>query len=152
MTVSAVLKQKGSTVIAVQPETMVAEAADIIARRRIGAVVVQTSDGALAGILSERDLVRGLVEHGAALMELPVRELMTAKVTVVSPQTSVGEAMEIMDSGYFRHLPVVDDGGRLCGIVSIRDLVRYRITLQQSDVESLQAYVIGRGYGTGRVV
>lgn len=151
MAVAAVLKQKGSDVIAVRPDTLVAEAAETIARRRIGAVVVLSEDGKLVGILSERDLVRGLVEHGAGLLQLTVRELMTADVKVATLETSVREAMEIMDAGYFRHLPVVDAQGTMRGIVSIRDLVRYRITTQESDVESLQAYVIGRGYALGRV-
>lgn len=151
MTVGAVLNQKGASVISVLPESPVTEAAEIIARRRIGAVVVCDAEGTLVGILSERDVVRGLTQHGAGLLALPVSALMTHEVQVVTAATSVDEAMEIMDAGYFRHLPVVDRARRLCGIVSIRDLVRHRINSQQSDVESLQAYVIGRGYGLGRV-
>jgi CBS domain-containing protein len=151
MTVATVLRQKGSAVISVRPEDSVAAAAEIISRRRIGAVVVLDEAGRLVGILSERDVVRGLTQHGAALLGLAVSALMTQAVQVVGPETSVDEAMEIMDAGYFRHLPVQGADGRLCGIVSIRDLVRYRITSQQSDVESLQAYVIGRGYALGRV-
>ena len=151
MTVGAVLKQKGSSVISVLPESSVVEAAGIISRRRIGAVVVCDAEGALIGILSERDVVRGLTEHGPGLLDLQVSALMTRDVQVVTAEVSVHEAMEVMDSGYFRHLPVVDAARRLCGIVSIRDLVRYRIHSQESDVESLQAYVIGRGYGLGRV-
>lgn len=151
MTVGAVLGQKGSSVISVLPESMVVEAAEIISRQRIGAVVVCDAAGALVGILSERDVVRGLTQHGAGLLDLRVSALMTHEVQVVTAATSVHEAMEVMDSGYFRHLPVVEADRKLCGIVSIRDLVRYRINSQQSDVESLQAYVIGRGYGLGRV-
>lgn len=151
MTVAAVLRQKGSAVISVLPGNLVAEAAEIISRRRIGAVVVCDDQGRLVGILSERDVVRGLTQHGAALLGMAVEALMTHAVQVVGPETSVDEAMEIMDAGYFRHLPVRGADGRLCGIVSIRDLVRYRITAQQSDVESLQAYVMGRGYALGRV-
>jgi CBS domain-containing protein len=151
MTVGAVLSQKGSSVISVLPESMVTEAAAIISRQRIGAVVVCDAAGSLVGILSERDVVRGLTQHGAGLLDLRVSALMTHEVQVVTAGTSVHEAMEVMDAGYFRHLPVVDGARRLCGIVSIRDLVRFRINSQQSDVESLQAYVIGRGYGLGRV-
>lgn len=151
MTVGAVLRQKGSAVISVLPDTMLVDAAGIISRQRIGAVVVCDGAGHLVGILSERDVVRGLTQHGAGLLELRVSALMTHEVQVVTAETSVQEAMEVMDAGYFRHLPVVDGARRLCGIVSIRDLVRYRITSQESDVESLQAYVIGRGYALGRV-
>jgi len=151
MTVGAVLNQKGSSVISVLPEAAVMEAANIISRQRIGAVVVCDAAGNLIGILSERDVVRGLTQHGAGLLDLKVSALMTHEVQVVTAASTVLEAMEVMDAGYFRHLPVVDDTRRLCGIVSIRDLVRYRIHSQASDVESLQAYVIGRGYGLGRV-
>lgn len=151
MTVAAVLRQKGASVISVPPQASVAEAADIISRRRIGAVVVCDGAGRLVGIFSERDVVRGLTQHGAALMSMPVSALMTQKVQVVTPACTVDEAMEIMDSGYFRHLPVVDAEERLIGIVSIRDLVRHRITVQERDVESLTAYVMGRGYALGRV-
>jgi CBS domain-containing protein len=150
MTVAAVLRAKGSAVVSVRPDTTVAEAAAIISERRIGAVVVLDGEtGALAGILSERDVVRGLTRHGADLMALRVEALMTRDVQVATPETSVTEAMEIMDGGYFRHLPVVGRDGAPCGVVSIRDLVRHRITAQQGDVETLQAYVMGRGYGIG---
>lgn len=150
MTVAAVLRTKGSEIVSVRPDATVAEAANVIAERRIGAVLVLDEAGDLAGILSERDVVRGLARHGgAALMGMRVAELMTRDVTVAAPETSVAEAMEIMDSGYFRHLPVATPDGALCGIVSVRDLVRYRITVQQGDVETLQAYVMGRGYGIG---
>jgi CBS domain-containing protein len=151
MTVAAVLRQKGASVISIPPQASVAEAAEIISRRRIGAVVVCDEGGRLVGILSERDVVRGLPQHGAALMSMPVSSLMTQEVQVVTPACTVDEAMEIMDAGYFRHLPVVDAQQRLVGIVSIRDLVRHRITVQERDVESLTAYVMGRGYALGRV-
>lgn len=151
MTVAAVLRQKGASVISIPPQASVAEAAEIISRRRIGAVVVCDEEGRLVGILSERDVVRGLPQHGAALMSMPVSSLMTQEVQVVTPACTVDEAMEIMDAGYFRHLPVVDAQQRLVGIVSIRDLVRHRITVQERDVESLTAYVMGRGYALGRV-
>jgi len=151
MTVAAVLREKGPAVIAVGPDARVLEVAGIISRRRIGAVVVEDGAGNLVGIVSERDVVRGVTQFGAALLEMAVSELMTRDVQTVTPETSVDEATAIMDAGYFRHLPVRDANGRLCGIVSIRDLVRYRIHAQQSDVEALQAYVIGRGYALGRV-
>jgi CBS domain-containing protein len=151
MTVRHVLLGKGADVVAVAPETSVAQAADVIARRRIGAVVVLDAAGRLVGIISERDVVRGLTQHGAALLEMQVADLMTHDVITVAPECSVEEALEIMDAGYFRHLPVRDAEGGLCGIVSIRDLVRFRIRMQQSDVDSLVAYVSGRGYATGHV-
>lgn len=153
MTVAAVLRSKGSAVVSVRPDTSVSDAAKIITERRIGAVVVLDESGHLCGILSERDVVRGLAQHGcAALDAMRVDALMTRDVQVATPETSVTEAMEIMDGGYFRHLPVVGADGALCGIVSVRDLVRHHIDLQRADVETLQAYVMGRGYGTGALV
>jgi len=152
MTIAIVLRHKGAAIVSVTPDTSVFEAASVIARRRIGAVLVLGEGGALVGILSERDVVRALVEHGQAMMTMRVEQLMTRDVQVASPETSVIEAMEIMDAGYFRHLPVIGADGALCGIVSVRDLVRHRIQVQQGDVESLQAYVMGRGYGTGALV
>lgn len=151
MTVAAVLRQKGSSVISVAPGDAVAVAAELIAGRRIGAVVVLDQAGRLVGILSERDIVRGLTEHGAALLGLAVSALMTQAVQVVGPETAVDEAMEIMDAGNFRHLPVQGPDGRLCGFVSIQDLVRYRIAAPQSNVASPQTYVIGRSYAIGRL-
>ena len=151
MTVAAVLREKGSAIIAVGPAALVSEVAEIITKRRIGAVVVEDGDGALIGIVSERDVVRGLTLFGAGLMTMTAAELMTKDVTTVTPQTSVTDATEIMDRGYFRHLPVRGPEGKVIGIVSIRDLVRHHIHAQQSDVESLQAYVAGRGYALGRL-
>jgi len=151
MTVAAVLRGKGSSVIGVSPGAPVSEVAEIITQRRIGAVVVQDAAGQLVGILSERDVVRGLAQFGAAITQMTAAELMTTAVQTVTPQSTVTEAVEIMEKGYFRHLPVLGPDGGLIGIVSVRDLVRYRIHEQASDVESLQAYVIGRGYALGRV-
>jgi CBS domain-containing protein len=151
MNVAAVLRQKGAAVISVLPETTVADAAQVIVDRRIGAVVVLDAAGRLAGILSERDVVRGLTRFGTDLLTTRVDVLMTQEVTMATLAMTVEEAVRIMDQGYFRHLPVQGEDGALCGIVSIRDLARYLIGAQQSDVESLQAYVMGRGYATGRV-
>jgi len=141
MTVATVLKEKGNAVISVSPGTPIPEVAGIIASRRIGAVVVLDAAGRLVGILSERDVVKALAERGAAMLALRAEDLMTRDVTMVDPKTPVDVAMEIMDNGYFRHLPICTQDGKLIGIVSIRDLVKYRIMLQQHDVESMKAYV-----------
>jgi CBS domain-containing protein len=140
MTVSAVLKNKGGEIVSVSPSATVLEIAEIISTRRIGAVLVLTPEGGVAGIVSERDLVKALVTHPETVLTLRADALMTRHVTTATLQTTVDEAMEIMDAGYFRHLPVLDDG-RLVGIISIRDLVKYRILLHQHDVESLRSYI-----------
>lgn len=150
MTVGAVLSQKGCSVISVLPDSSVAAAAEIITRRRIGAVVVCDPAGRLLGILSERDVVRGLTLHGATLPDLPVSALTTRDIQLVTTGTPAHEAIEVMEAAYFRHLPVVRDGV-LCGIVSIRDLARYLIKIQAGDAEPLQSYGAGRKQAGGRI-
>ena len=141
MTIASVLRRTGGDVISVPPETLAVEVARLITSRRIGAVLVRTPDGQVAGIVSERDIVKAVAERVNATHGVFVRDIMTREVVMVSPDTPVDAALEIMDQGYFRHLPVVDRDGTLLGIVSVRDLVKHRIHMQQADVESLKAYV-----------
>jgi CBS domain-containing protein len=140
MTVGAVLKNKGNSVVSVEPSTTALEIAEIITARRIGAVLVLGTDKPVAGIVSERDVVKALARQPDRVMALRADEMMTRDVKTATPQTSVDDAMAIMDAGYFRHLPVID-GGKLVGIISIRDLVKYRIMLHEHDVDSLKAYI-----------
>ncbi len=140
MTVGALLKNKDRTVISVDPSATVLEIAEIISSRRIGAVLVLDGDGGVAGIVSERDVVKALAAHAGRAIDMRADELMTRKVTTATPLTTVDEAMEIMDAGYFRHLPVLENG-KLAGIISIRDLVKYRIMLHEHDVDSLKQYI-----------
>jgi CBS domain-containing protein len=140
MLLSTVLKAKGNDVIAVAEETRVIDIARIIATRRIGAVVVIDAEGRLAGIVSERDVVKSLAWGGEDVHEMLARAIMSRNVVTATPETTVEEAMAIMDRGYFRHLPVLDDG-RLVGIVSVRDTVRAHIESQGHEVESLKSYI-----------
>jgi CBS domain-containing protein len=140
MTVAAVLRHKGNEVVSVIPATSLAEIAEIIAARRIGAVVVLDAGQELVGIVSERDVVKAMAGRGNDALGMTAAEVMTRKVAVASPATTVDEALEIMDAGYFRHLPVMQDG-RLVGIVSIRDLVKHRLTMQEHQIQSLTTYV-----------
>ena len=141
MTVRAVLQNKGPAVISVAPTATVMEIAGIIAAQRIGAVLVLTEYGAVAGIVSERDVVKALARHGAQVLDLRASDLMTRSVVTATPDTSVDEAMEMMDAGYFRHLPVLE-GGKLAGIISVRDLVKFRLMQHQHDLDSLKAYIV----------
>jgi len=141
MTIAAVLRQKGNAAISVTPETPVVEIARIMAARRIGAVLIVTSTGQVAGILSERDIVKAVADRRNGIRCLAAEELMTREVIMIGPDTPVEAALEIMDQGYFRHLPVCDTDGALLGIVSIRDLVKFRFAKQEHDVEALKAYV-----------
>ncbi|MEY3729455.1 MAG: hypothetical protein RLZZ57_211 [Pseudomonadota bacterium] len=141
MTISAVLRQKGNAAISVTPETPVVEIARIMAARRIGAVLIVTASGQVAGILSERDVVKAVADRRNGVRCLAAEEIMTREVIMIGPDTPVEAALEIMDQGYFRHLPVCDTDGALLGIVSIRDLVKFRFAKQDHDVEALKAYV-----------
>jgi CBS domain-containing protein len=141
MTIAAVLRQKGNAAISVTPETPVVEIARIMAARRIGAVLIVTGSGQVAGILSERDIVKAVADRRNGIRCLAAEEIMTREVIMVGADTPVEAALEIMDQGYFRHLPVCDTDGTLLGIVSIRDLVKFRFAKQDHDVEALKAYV-----------
>jgi CBS domain-containing protein len=141
MTIASVLKQKqGVAIISVTPETTMSELAGIITSKRIGALVVLDAAQKLVGIVSERDVVKAVHAHGAAALGMTAGQLMTHKPVTATPDSTVDEAMEIMDQGYFRHLPVMR-GDTLVGIVSIRDLVKYRIMQQRADVDDLKSYV-----------
>lgn len=144
MTLAAVLRQKGRAVVSVSPDASVAAVAEIITSQRIGAVVVVDTEQHLLGIVSERDVVKALSAYGAEVLHRKAADLMTRDVVTGTPETSVDQAMEIMDKGYFRHLPVLE-GGRLAGIISIRDLVKYRMMLQEHEVESIKAFVVRGG-------
>jgi CBS domain-containing protein len=141
MTIAAVLRTKGHDVISVAPDTSVAEVTRLIQSRRIGAVLVRDGHGRVLGIISERDIVRALATRTGGIEGLAAEALMTREVIMVGPATPVDAALQIMDEGYFRHLPVVDAEGVLLGLVSVRDLVRHRLAQQQQAVESLTAYV-----------
>lgn len=141
MTVAAILRHKGSSVASARPDQTVADIAGQLATRRIGALPV-LEDGVLVGIINERDIVQALANHGAAALDLPASAFMTKKLSTVTRTTTVGAAMRIMTDGRFRHLPVLE-GDTLIGIVSIGDVVKARITQQETEVDSLKAYVAG---------
>ena len=141
MNVEQLLSGKGHDVISVQPHRTLAEAIRTLSEKRIGAVVVMGADGALVGILSERDIIRALGELGASALESAVSRSMTSKVVTCRPQTSVDELMEIMTTGRFRHVPVLDDDGKLCGLISIGDVVKNRIAETVREAEELRVYI-----------
>jgi CBS domain-containing protein len=140
MTIASILREKGNTIISVRPETPLMELVDTIASRRIGAVLVLDDAGNLTGIVSERDVVKALAAKGPELHKVNAGDVMTANVTTVTPSTTVNEAIELMDKGYFRHLPVLDDSG-LVGIISIRDVVRAKIDYHVEENQTLVSYI-----------
>ncbi len=143
MTIASVLRSKGNTIVSVKPETPLMELVATIASRRIGAVLVLDDQGALAGIVSERDVVKALATKGQEVTGMRAGDIMTRTVTTVTPATSINEAMELMDRGYFRHLPVLENG-ELLGIISVRDVVRARIERHVEETDNLRHYIHNR--------
>lgn len=126
MKVDTILKAKGRRVVTVRPETPLTTAIQRLKMERIGALVVSVDGETVLGILSERDIVAGLAEEGTELLGWTVGERMAREVTTCSPEDSIRQVMAKMTQGRFRHLPVVDHG-RLCGIISIGDVVKNRL-------------------------
>jgi CBS domain-containing protein len=141
MFVSDILAQKGGLVFTVTPGTSVAQLSQQLSTRRIGSVLVLDGEGSVAGIVSERDLVRALASHGAKAMELEARQVMTRDVVTCDPDDSIDQVMQTMTSGRFRHLPVVRHG-ELLGLVSIGDVVKARLEETKHETEALKAYIV----------
>lgn len=141
MTIRDILRGKGAAVVTVAPDATVLDAMRTLVQHDIGAVVV-TEDGAIRGILSERDVLRaGAVDVGR-LSAARVRDLMTADVVAGIPSADIREVMDTMTERRIRHLPVVEDG-RLCGLVSIGDVVNALRRSTEEEVHYLQAYISG---------
>ena len=138
--VSAVLEQKGHKVVTVEPRDTVASLVKVLSVNRIGAAPVIDEAGRLAGIISERDVIRGIAEHGDMVTALPVERLMTSEVRTCSPEDAIVELMEVMTLQRIRHLPVVRNGA-LEGIVSIGDVVKQRLQEAQSELNELRSYI-----------
>jgi len=139
MTVRAILDTKGHQVQSVEPGAKLSAAIKILSERRIGAVLVM-SQGRIEGILSERDIVRVLGERGAGVMDEPVNSVMTRKVVSCREKDTVSEIMETMTNGKFRHLPVVEDG-KVAGLISIGDVVKWRVGEYEREQEALREYI-----------
>jgi CBS domain-containing protein len=140
MTVRTILESKGSDVASIEPSADLASAAKLLAERRIGALIVLGADRRVAGIVSERDIVRALAMRGAAALDEPVSQVMTRKVVTCTRGETVGGIMEQMTAGKFRHVPVVEQG-QLVGIVSIGDVVKHRLQEIERESAALRDYI-----------
>jgi len=140
MTVKAILSTKGSDVTTIEPTATLKDAVAILAARRIGAVVVTGAEQRVTGILSERDIVRTLAEKGESALNAPVSESMTRKVVTCGESETISEIMGRMTAGKFRHVPVVDQG-RLVGIISIGDVVKWRLEEMERESAALRDYI-----------
>ncbi len=141
MTVAAILGHKGRDVETTAPGVTLVEAATKLAKRKIGALVVVEETDGIAGILSERDIVRAIAASGAGALGQTVDTVMTRKVVTCSDAETINEVMTRMTKGKFRHLPVADDDGRLAGIISIGDVVKARIEQVEREAEELRSYI-----------
>ncbi|WP_344596990.1 CBS domain-containing protein [Actinomadura vinacea] len=140
MRIRDLLRRKGTTVATMRPDATVRDLLAALAEHNIGAVVVSPDAATITGIASERDVVRRLHEHGAALLDRPVSEIMTSQVRTCGPGDGVDDLRRTMTEHRIRHLPVVEDG-RLAGIVSIGDVVKSAIDELESEREYLVDYI-----------
>jgi CBS domain-containing protein len=140
MTVKAIMCQKGSDVVTIQPTVALASAVKTLAEHRIGAVVITGADKQVVGILSERDIVRAIAERGPKALDEAVGQVMTRIVITCTESETVGHLMERMTAGKFRHIPVVERG-RLAGIISIGDVVKYRLGEMEHESNALRGYI-----------
>lgn len=142
MLIAQILAGKGSDVVTTRPHATIAEVARLLLEKGIGAVVVVDGAGGLCGIISERDLARGLADHGVELLEMKVGQLMTREVVTCAPEDGVDHLMQSMTEGRFRHLPVLRDG-EMIGIISIGDVVKHRLSELEAETHQLQDYIAG---------
>lgn len=141
MTVKAILSRKGTAVVTIAPAASLADAIKLLSSHRIGAVIVADPEGRVIGVLSERDIVRALADRGAAALDLRVEQVMTRRVVTTVETDTVGEIMERMTAGKFRHIPVVEDD-RLVGVVSIGDVVKYRLEEIERETNAMRDYIL----------
>jgi len=140
MTIARVISGRSGEIWSCRADQTVAEAVDVLAARRIGALPVSDQGVQVAGIFSERDVLYCVKAHGAAALQMLVRDVMTAPAVTISPQTPVLEALGLMTRRRIRHLPVVE-GDRMVGFVSIGDLVKHRLDAVQAEAEAMRAYI-----------
>ena len=139
MTVRAILDTKGHQIESVEPDAKLSAAIKILSERKIGALLVM-SNGRIQGILSERDIVRVVGERGARVLDEPVSSVMTRKVVSCRQSDTVAAIMEMMTLGKFRHLPVIEEG-IVVGLISIGDIVKWRVKEYEMEQEALREYV-----------
>jgi CBS domain-containing protein len=143
MNVEGILRAKGAAVVTIRPDATVASLVQGLREERIGAMVVSEDGTTVLGMISERDVVRGLAERGPRVLEAPVAELMTRSVISCTPQDSIKQVMGLMTTRRIRHLPVLVDG-QLRGIVSIGDVVKNRLEEVETETNVLREAYIAR--------
>ena len=140
MIIGQILKSKASGVMTARPNDTIHEIAVQLTNRKIGAIVIVGDDGNVSGILSERDIIRLIAEHGTAALAMAAKEGMTREVVSCTRTNTLDEIMEMMTRGRFRHLPVLDDGA-LVGIISIGDIVKHHTAEVELEVSAMRGYL-----------
>ena len=140
MSLKTILATKGSEVVSIDFTTDLAAAAKLLTKHRIGALVVLGVDGRLAGVLSERDIVRTIAESGSAVLQLPVAQVMTRNVSTCDVNDSINSVIDRMTKGKFRHMPVLDND-RLAGMISIGDVLKWYIETIRDHIHQLEASI-----------
>ena len=141
MNVGELIEAKGSRVVTINPKVLIAHAIEVLHREGIGAIVACDGDGSIVGVISERDIVRGLATQSDDVRTLRVSEVMTKKVVTCRPDDSIKDVMATMTLRRVRHLPMVEDG-KLVGIVSIGDVVKHRLEDMETETRILREQVI----------
>lgn len=142
MFVQQILASKGNDIVTIGPSAKLGDVVILMSKERIGALVVLDDDAHIAGIVSERDVTRGLAEHGADILNMTADKIMTSEVISCRPDDGVDKLMQKMTAGRFRHLPVLDKG-KMVGIVSIGDIVKFRLEELEAEASMLQDYIAG---------
>ena len=140
MTIARLIAGRSGPVWKISAEASVADAINLLAEHRIGALPVEDAGVDVAGIFSERDVLYALRRHGAEVLQRKVRDVMTSPVISVSPDQSALEALALMTRRRFRHLPVMD-GGQMVAFISIGDLVKYRIERIEAEADAMRHYI-----------
>ncbi len=140
MTVGRILERKGYGLETAPPSTKAAAILQHLRDQDIGAIVIVDDNARLYGIVSERDIVRAMADHGPAILDKAVQTIMTERVITATEEESVADIMRLMTEGKFRHVPITREG-RLVGLVSIGDLVKHRINELESETEAFRAYI-----------
>jgi CBS domain-containing protein len=141
MNIAQILKAKGRAVATARPDATLLEIVNKLAQKKIGAIVIVGDNGEVAGIISERDVIRRLGERGAQALTEPVSQSMTSSVISCQETSTLDEMMEVMTQGRFRHVPVIEDGA-LVGIVSIGDIVKHHIAEVEMEVTAMRGYFV----------
>lgn len=144
MAVAHILKQKGSTVYTVKPGDSLQSVVDSLAEHRIGAVLVIDNTGTIAGIVSERDVVRAMAGNAAAVAEKTAADIMTVKVRTCTPADTEADLVSLMTEHRVRHLPVLSNG-KLAGMISIGDVVKHRMDMMEREAEEMKSYIASAG-------